>query len=148
MTKTRNFSDTKGDILTTRQSPFPMVRWFHPLGDLLLWRSCRHTRRRNGFIEDGVSETDESLFDIMFHPRTEPHDYSVTVARNSRNNWLVKGFRVKATNPIRTTGHITGPKRFALRVKVSPMNRSTVSSISGMPLVENDVIYNFLFFLS
>lgn len=144
----KEFLGQKGDILTTRQSPFPMVRWFHPFMTYYYGGHAAIHDGENGFIEaTGFPRPDESLFDIMFHPGTEPHDYSVTVARNSRNNWLIKGFRGESDESYPYYGSHYRTEGFALRVKGITDEQIDGVVDFGNALVENDVIYNFLFFV-
>ncbi|MFP4187131.1 MAG: hypothetical protein ACLFSU_03055 [Acholeplasmataceae bacterium] len=144
----KEFLGQKGDILTTRQSPFPHVRWFHPFMTYYYGGHAAIHDGKNGFIEaTGFPQPDESLFEIMFHPGTEPHDYSVTVARNSRNNWLIKGFRGENDPQYPYYGTHYRTEGFALRVKGVTEEQVDGVVDYGNDVVDNDYIYNFLFFL-
>jgi hypothetical protein len=138
----------KGDIFTTQQSPFPMIPAFHLFMTTYYGGHAAINDGQNRFYEaTGFPDDDESLLDIMRHPGNEPHDFSVTAARNPRNNWLRPGYRPKSDPSYFAYGQYYRNEFVGLRVKhISEEQLDDVIDFS-QDLVDRDTIYNFLFFL-
>jgi hypothetical protein len=138
----------KGDIFTTQQSPFPMIPAFHFFMTTYYGGHAAINDGQNRFYEaTGFPDDDESLLDIMMHPGNEPHDFSVTAARNPRNIWLKPGYRPKSDPSYPAFGEYYRKEFIGLRVKnITDAQLDDVITFS-QDIVDKDSIYNFLFFL-
>jgi hypothetical protein len=145
--ETRKFLSQKGDMLATRDSPFPTVPIF---GTFVTYYFGGHVALNNGenrFIEAvGFPDDDESIFDIMLHPGNEPHDYSVTV-KTSYNYWLNPTFRLESHKDTPYYGTMYRPSFIGLRVKNVTEDQIDGAVEFGMDQVNNQSLYNFLIFL-
>jgi hypothetical protein len=144
---TRKFLGQKGDMLATRDSPFPTVPVF---GTFVTYYFGGHVALNNGenrFIEAvGFPGDDESIFDIIRHPGNVPHDYSVSV-KSTYNYWLNPTFRAESHKDTPYYGTMYRPKFVGLRVKHVTEEQIDGAVKFGMDQVENESLYNFLIFL-
>ena len=138
----------KGDIFVTRQSPFPHVRWFDPFMSNYFGGHAAIHDGDNRFIEaTGFPGEDESLLGIILHPGDQPHEYSVVVSRSATNYWLTRGYRPETDEQYPYYGSHYRTKFVGLRVKYVTEDQIDGVVDFGNQLIENEMLYNFLFFL-
>lgn len=143
----RKFLGQKGDIFVTQDSPFP----YSPLGHLFIsYYFGGHAAIHDGnnrFVEAvGFPQGDETIFDFIFHPGDEPHDFSATVSKSGANYWLDPKYRNELDQEYPYYGSSYRKNFVGLRVK-----NITTEQIDGAVMYAeekvNKNLYNFLFFL-
>jgi hypothetical protein len=138
----------KGDIFVTRQSPFPFIPGFHQFMTLYFGGHAAIHDGNNRFIEaTGFPNEDESLWDIIRHPGNEEHNFSVSAALNTRNIWLLKGYRPTMDTGYPYYGSFYRKEFIGLRVKNITEEQIDGAVDFGLQVIENRYMYNFLFFL-
>ncbi|MBU1142296.1 MAG: hypothetical protein KKH92_01480 [Firmicutes bacterium] len=142
----RKFLGQKGDMYATRLSPFPNAGI---IDTFITYYFGGHVALNNGenrYIEAvGFPDDDESIFDIIFHPGNEPHDYSVTVS-TSYNYWLNPKFRSPEHPDAAIYGEMYRTKYVGLRVKNVTQEQIDAAVDYGMDKVDKN-LYNFLIFM-
>lgn len=142
----RKFLGQKGDMYATRLSPFPTAGI---IDTFITYYFGGHVALNNGenrYIEAvGFPDDNESIFDIIFHPGDEPHDYSVTVS-TSYNYWLNPRFRAEDHPDAAVYGQMYRTKFVGLRVKNITQEQIDGAVDYGMDKVDQN-LYNFLIFM-
>ncbi len=143
---TRKFLGQKGDMNATRLSPFPTAGI---IDTFITYYFGGHVALNNGenqFIEAvGFPDDDETIFDIIFHPGDEPHDYSVTVSL-AYNYWLHPRFRSLEHPDAKIYGQMYRTEFIGLRVKNVTQEQIDGAVSYGMDKVDHN-LYNFLIFM-
>lgn len=144
---TRKFLGQNGDIFLSQESPFPSVPVIHQFVSYYFGGHAAIKNDSNHFIEAvGFPNEDETLWDIITHPGNEPHDFSVTINKNTSNYWLNPVYRSSSNEDYPYFGSYYRKKFIGVRVK-----DVTEEQISGaVAYAEEKVdknLYNFLFFL-
>ena len=145
--ESRKLLGQKGDIFLSQESPFPGTPLIHPW---ITYNFGGHAAIHNGnnrFIEAvGFPQAGETIFDFIFHPGNEPHNFSATVNVTSSNYWLNPNFRSESNPDFNYYGNYYRPEFIGIRVK-----DVTEDQIDGAVEFANDKVdfnlYNFTFFL-
>lgn len=147
-----------GDIFATRQSPFPEIKpmhWFmsYYFGGHAALLAYDEMGLPTYIEAAGFPTDDESIFDYIFHDGLSDHDLQGTTYRNKFNYWQKpmagsnhyyfdsfyrsKYFGLRPTNPFE------GDDRDLL------YNNYVEEAVNtGIKLAEDEMLYNFLFFLN
>ena len=142
----RKFLGKKGDMYATRQSPFPSAGIIDTFITYYFGGHVALNDGENRYIEAvGFPDDDESIFDIIFHPGNEPHDYSVTVSM-SYNYWLNPGFRDPNHPDAAVYGKMYRTKFVGLRVKHVTEEQIDAAVDYGRDKIDKN-LYNFLIFM-
>lgn len=143
----RKFLGQKGDIFVTQDSPFP----YSPLGHLFVsYYFGGHAAINDGnnrFVEAvGFPQDDETIFDFIFHPGEEPHDFSATVSKSGTNYWLDPRYRHEADQEYPYYGSSYRKEFVGLRVKDIASEQIDGAVAYAEEKIDKN-LYNFLFFL-
>lgn len=143
----RKFLGQKGDIFLSQESPFPSVPIIHPWINFNFGGHAAINNGNNRFIEAvGFPDADETIWDFIFHPGDQPHNYSATVNVTGSNYWLNPNFRFSSHPDYPYYGNYYRNQFIGLRVR-----NITAEQIDGAVSYANDKVdknlYNFTFFL-
>lgn len=143
----RKFLGQAGDIFLSQKSPFPTNPPIHLFISYYFGGHAAIKNESNGFIEAvGFPDEDETVLDIIRHPGNEPHDFSVTVNRNTRNYWLNPNFRGSSSEDYEAFGSYYRKEFIGVRVKDITEDQITGAIAYADDKVDKN-LYNFLFFL-
>lgn len=145
--ETRKYLGQEGDIFMSQKSPFPDQFFIHQFISYYFGGHAAIQNHNNQFIEAvGFPDADETLWDIISHDGSLPHDYSVTVNRTSSNYFLNPRYRAEGSEFYDYFGSYYRREFIGMRVK-----NITESQIDGAITYAEDQVgkslYNFLFFL-
>jgi hypothetical protein len=137
----------KGDIFATYPSPFPHIPGVHQFITFYFGGHAAIHNGNGGFIEaTGFPEGDETVWDIITHDGSKPHDYSVTVHNGQTNYWLNPVFRTESDEAYPYYGSNYRKSFIVLRVKDVTSNQID-QAVSFAADKADKALYNFLFFL-
>lgn len=144
---TRKFLGQTGDIFLAQKSPFPDSIGVHQFVSYYFGGHAAIKNENNQFIEAvGFPDENETLLDIIRHPGDQPHDFSVTINRNSQNYWLNPRHRSTTSEHYPYFGTYYRKEFIGMRVK-----GVTEEQINGAVAFADEKVdknlYNFLFFL-
>lgn len=137
----------KGDIFATHPSPFPHIPGIHQFITFYFGGHAAIHNGNNGFVEaTGFPEGDETVWDIITHDGSKPHDYSVTVHNGQTNYWLNPLFRHEDDEAVPYYGYNYRKSFIMLRVK--DITQDQIDTAVDFAVDKADrALYNFLFFL-
>lgn len=137
----------KGDIFVTHASPFPHIKGIHQFISIYFGGHAAIHNGTGGFIEaTGFPDDDESLWDIIKHDGSKPHDFSVTASNNQSNYWLNPNFRNEYDNAYPYYG--SNYRNNFLMLRVKNVTETEIDQAVDFGIDKADkALYNFLFFL-
>ena len=143
----RKYLGQTGDIFMSQKSPFPNRLFIHQFISYYFGGHAAIKTDDNRFIEAiGFPDSDETLWDIISHDGSLPHEYSVTVNKTSTNYFLNPRFRAEGSEFYEYFGTYYRKNFIGVRVK-----DITEEQIDGAVAYADDKVdkslYNFLFFL-
>jgi uncharacterized protein YycO len=143
----RKYLGQTGDIFMSQKSPFPNRLFIHQFISYYFGGHAAIKTDDNRFIEAiGFPDSDETLWDIISHDGSLPHEYSVTVNKTSTNYFLNPRFRAEGSEFYEYFGTYYRKNFIGIRVK-----DITEEQIDGAVAYADDKVdkslYNFLFFL-
>lgn len=145
--ESRKYLGQTGDIFMSQDSPFPDQFFIHQFISYYFGGHAAIKNETNQFIEAvGFPDSDETLWDIISHDGSLPHDYSVTVNKTSSNYFLNPRYRPEGSEFFEYFGSYYRKDFIGMRVK-----DISESQINGAVAYADDKVdkslYNFLFFL-
>ena len=145
--ETRKYLGQTGDIFMSQESPFPDVFFVHQFISYYFGGHAALKTDDNRFIEAvGFPDSDETLWDIISHDGSLPHDYSVTISKTSSNYFLNPRYRAEGSEFYDYFGSYYREKFIGVRVKnVTEEQFNGAVQYADQLVGEN--LYNFLFFL-
>ena len=145
--ETRKYLGQTGDIFMSQESPFPDVFFIHQFISYYFGGHAALKTDDNRFIEAvGFPDSDETLWDIISHDGSLPHDYSVTISKTSSNYFLNPRYRAEGSEFYDYFGSYYREKFIGVRVKnVTEEQFNGAVQYADQLVGEN--LYNFLFFL-
>jgi uncharacterized protein YycO len=144
---TRKYLGQTGDIFMSQESPFPDVFFIHQFISYYFGGHAAIKTDDNRFIEAvGFPDSDETLWDIISHDGSLPHDYSVTINKTSSNYFLNPRYRAEGSEFYDYFGTYYREKFIGVRVKDITEEQYNGAVAYADQLVGKN-LYNFLFFL-
>ena len=143
--ESRKYLGQTGDIFLAQDSPFPNRFFIHQFISYYFGGHAAIKNENNQFIEAvGFPDSDETLWDIISHDGSLPHDYSVTVNKTSNNYFLNPRYRAEGSAFYDYFGSYYRKEFIGIRVK--DITESQIND--AVAYADNQVdksLYNFLF---
>ncbi|AUD63959.1 hypothetical protein BK010_10305 [Tenericutes bacterium MO-XQ] len=144
---TRKYLGQTGDIFMSQESPFPDVFFIHQFISYYFGGHAAIKTDDNRFIEAvGFPDSDETIWDIISHDGSLPHDYSVTINKTNDNYFLNPRYRAEGSEFYDYFGTYYREKFIGVRVKDVTEEQYNGAVAYADQLVDKN-LYNFLFFL-